>query len=658
MDAKLKLALAGTAVVGALAAVLFVLPERGPRAGVRLTSEPTPEVALQGSAPEIAPLAADGRSQAAPSAPVSAPRPAPAAVEVSAEIEGLVIDVSGTAVSGVEIDYASVLSAGNAPRARSDTRGSFHLPGSSAFETLRVVSPQWINLLTPRISAPPAASYTLVVAPRIELEGLVTDEQSTPIPNAKLDLECGDVRGRLQRVLDNAAMGTWKAESDAAGHFHLNDAPGVGGSRLRVSALGFQTLQVDAGADARFDMRVVLRRNEDARLRGQVVDASGAPVAQAYVALGSASTQCDAEGRFELSIDRRLDEFIDGRSGKPLPPTIGDARVLRAIKSGFLPAELTCTGTDVHEPSAWPDPLVLRLSSPALAIRGRVVNGDGTPIEHAAVWLLDRSDFGWVQQRIGAAEVTMAAEMETLMSGERYAGDLFSGADGSFEVRGLRARSYRLRVIDRRTLRALVTEPIAAGAKEVEIVLPAAERIARIAGRVVDRRGRAVEGVRVTAELGRLTPKLEDLGELSSTAVTTDAQGRFELRDLSRAAERLNVQPRGALQGRSVVLAELSDLEDIEVRIASTCHLQVDLAGSGIDAREFRVLDAQGETLQVAAHQGDLSYAMTRIGLNEGRSQALMCSDAATTLVLLRDDVEVKRIPLTLVPGELNVIRP
>lgn len=49
---------------------------------------------------------------------------------------------------------------------------------------------------------------------------------------------------------------------------------------------------------------------------------------------------------------------------------------------------------------------------------------------------------------------------------------------------------------------------------------------------------------------------------------------------------------------------------------------------------------------------------MTTLYLQEGRSQAVQVSDAAATLVLLRDDVEVKRIPLDLRTGELNVIRP
>lgn len=155
--------------------------------------------------------------------------------------------------------------------------------------------------------------------------------------------------------------------------------------------------------------------------------------------------------------------------------------------------------------------------------------------------------------------------------------------------------------------------------------------VPRIAGRVVDRRGNAIEGARVTAELGRSTPKLEDVGSLQSVAVTTDVQGRFELRDVARSAETLVVHPPGSLNGRSVVLADVRDLTEIEVVVAGQCHIQVELAGSKLGARAFRVLDARGDELQMAAHQGDISYAMTMVGLTEGRSQALLVSDAAAT---------------------------
>jgi RNA polymerase sigma factor (sigma-70 family) len=655
MDAKLKVALASAAAIGALTAVWLTVPEREERASAALAHGDEPRIELDPGAPALAPMSSEGRAHVA-SAPEAAPSvPAAVAAEPAAEIEGLVLDATGAPVAGVGVDYAAQLASGGEPRATSDARGAFRLAAPKAQDHLRTRSEAWTDVLTARVDPDRLAGpHTLVVAPRIVLEGVVVDEHATPIAGAKVELEVGDVRGRLQVVLDRSSLGSWSAGCDGAGRFRMDDVPALASAQLRASAMGFAPALVDAGEQARFDVRIVLRPVEESRLRGAVVDAEGAPVAGAYVALGSSSTRSDAGGRFELEFDSPYDAPSETTSSTRR----GDPRHLRAVKSGFLPAEIPCAADDVRAAGAWPDPLVLRLSSPSLSIRGYVVDADGEPVEHAAVWLLDRTEFTWVSMQIGAADVTLNADVETLLADERFPVDVHTRADGGFELRGLLARSYRLRVLDRRTLRALVTEPIAAGSSDVEIRLPAVERIPRIAGRVLDRRGNAVEGARVTVQLGQLTPKLEDVGSLASDAVTSDAEGRFELRELSRAAERLVVLPQGSLHGRSLKLAEIADLEDVEVRIAGSCHLQVELAGSGIDARAFRVLDAQGEPLQLAAHQGDISYAMTMVGLTEGRSQALMVSDAATTLVLLRDEVEVERIPLDLRTGELNVVRP
>lgn len=654
MDAKLKLALASAAAIGALSAVWMAMPERTEHASAPLVRDIDEHVELDTGAAPVAPIANETREQAA-AAPASAPTaPTPVVASVAESIEGLVIDANGAPVGAVALDYASNLRDGAEPRATSDARGAFTLPAPSADDDVRVSSERWTTVLALHVDVDRIDGVnTLVVAPRIALEGVVVDEQSNPVAGAKVALEAGDVRGKLHAVLDRSTLAIWSTTSDAAGRFRLTEVPALASAKLRARALGFVDEVADAGELSRFDVKLVLHPRADTRLRGTVVDAAGAAVEGAYVALSETSTISDASGRFELVLTSAA-ELADG--GRPQPAPAG--RTLRAVKAGFLPAELACLDEDVRDPRAWPDPLVLRMAGPSLSIRGHVVDASGKPAR-AAVRLLDRSAFAYVDVQIGATRVNLRSDVESLLAGEQYPVDIRTGADGSFEVRGLLARSYRLRVIDRRTLRALISEPIAAGASDVELRLPAAELIPRLAGRVVDRRGNGVAGARVTAELGQLTSKLEDLGEMSSEATTTDAEGRFELRDLSRAAAQLVVELESSLNRRTVALAEVDDLEHIEVRVAGTCHLQVEAASQGaLDARAFRVLDAGGQPMQMAAHQGDISYAMTTLYLQEGRSQAVQVSDAAATLVLLRDDVEVKRIPLDLRTGELNVIRP
>lgn len=655
MDAKLKLALASVAAIGALSAVWMALPERAEHLSAPLVRDVEAHVELEKSAAPAAPLANEMREQIAAALATTPAAPAPVVARETKEIEGVVIDTNGVPVAAVALDYAAHLRSGAQARAMSDARGAFVLPPPEADGDVRVSSERWTTVLAAHVDLDRIdGGNTLVVAPRIALEGVVVDEQMNPVAGAKVALEAGDVRARLHAVLDHSTLETWSTTSDAAGRFRLGEVPALASAKLRARALGFMDEVADAGLQPRFDVKLVLHPRADTRLHGTVVDAAGSPVEGAYVALSETSTRSDASGRFELVLNVDADLAGGGRA-EPSPAD----RTLRAVKAGFLPVELASVAEDVHDPRAWPDPLVLRMAGPSLSIRGHVVNASGKPAASIAIRLLDRSAFAYVDVQIGATRVNLRSDLETLLAGDQYPVDVRTGADGSFEVRGLLARSYRLRVIDRRTLRALISEPIEAGASDVELRLPGDELIPRLAGRVVDRRGNGVAGARVSAELGKLTAKLEDVGEMSSEATTTDAEGRFELRELSRAAEQLVVQLESSLNRRTVALAEVDDLERIEVRVAGTCHLQVEAANPGsLAARSFRVLDAQGEAMQMAVHQGDISYAMTTLYLQEGRSQAVQVSDAAATLVLLRDDVEVKRMPLDLRTGELNVVRP
>ena len=48
---------------------------------------------------------------------------------------------------------------------------------------------------------------------------------------------------------------------------------------------------------------------------------------------------------------------------------------------------------------------------------------------------------------------------------------------------------------------------------------------------------------------------------------------------------------------------------------------------------------------------------MSSFPLHQGRSQVLAAPERITTLLLWKDGEEVRRIPLALEPGEVNVIR-
>ena len=69
------------------------------------------------------------------------------------------------------------------------------------------------------------------------------------------------------------------------------------------------------------------------------------------------------------------------------------------------------------------------------------------------------------------------------------------------------------------------------------------------------------------------------------------------------------------------------------------------------------VLDAEGLTLSILIRTKRSSMSSSREDLDEGRSRVVSVSEAAATLVLYQDGEELERIPLTLAPGEVNVIQ-
>src|SRR6185369_5748233 len=115
-----------------------------------------------------------------------------------------------------------------------------------------------------------------------------------------------------------------------------------------------------------------------------------------------------------------------------------DARVLRAIASGFQPAKLECLG-ETNAKSAWPDPLVLRLGPAALSLHGRVLTHDGEPVKNATVHNLDAEHFGWIAHDDGGMHFTTAASVETLASGEKWSSDAHTDEHGEFTLRGLQS---------------------------------------------------------------------------------------------------------------------------------------------------------------------------------------------------------------------------
>ncbi|MCI0585556.1 MAG: sigma-70 family RNA polymerase sigma factor [Planctomycetes bacterium] len=644
MDAKIKLALAGAVAAGALATLWVAAAPSGetasapaPADGVRAPKPATPDgdrPTVPTRSPVEAPALGSTRSG-------NAPPPAESAVP---DLEGLVLDARGTPLPAFAVEFRTRVGGGAAPAALTDARGRFRLAAPDSAGTIAPASDAWTPVLEPRVWKPRGGGlHVLVVAPRLALEGVVVDEGRAPVEGAEVRCVSPDLRSRIEQVLDGSTNVEWKARSDADGRFRIPDAPSLEGARLETSATHFERDARALASSSRLDLEIVLKPLSDpgSHLRGRVVDARGGGVEGAWVALGRSAVKTDFEGRFDIDLLRD-----------------GEGRTLRALKPGFLPAELECAAASPRDAGAWPDPLLLALDRPALSISGRVADGGGAPVADVRVGLLDRTPFAEVEIFFGSTLFKSAAGVEPLLAGRPFSPLPGTGEDGRFEVPGLLPRAYRLLVFDRRRMEVRVTEPIPAGTTGLEVRLPAEGRLSRIAGRVLDRRGRPVEGASVLPALPPLGQEAEARRDLRGEPVQTDAEGRFEFRDISRRVDRLSVSVPPNPESREIPLAGERDLEAIEVRVERPCHLQVDLTGSSFQADSLEVLDGSGRPLNLALYEGTSSISAGSLWLTDGRSRALAVSEEAQTLVLRAGGKEVARVALYLQADELNVVRP
>lgn len=327
----------------------------------------------------------------------------------------------------------------------------------------------------------------------------------------------------------------------------------------------------------------------------------------------------------------------------------GPVDELTALKKGFLPAHFA------KPAEGWPASVTLRLEGEPLTIRGRVVDEAGAGVAGAWVWAIDEHDFGVVMEEVNPTGYRRS--LESLLRGGRE--NVSSGKDGSFVLDGLVAGEYHLSCMQHETLLSGRSDRVAAGSDQARIVLVGADRCARVAGRVVSRAGKPVEGVMLYP--GRKIPRWpygdDPPFPMHGQSQTTDAEGRFVFERLS--PEGLSFQ----LLSPSLLVTQWTPpsgakLEDLEIVVALRCHVQVDLGDRKDMADSFTVLDKDGGHVEMLEYKGPIVEVDETAPIEKGASPVIAVTEDARTIVLSKGGAEVARLPLALVPGELKVVRP
>lgn len=583
------------------------------------------EVELTGSTAETRERLAAVRGSDAPPVVDAAPS-APSATS-AARMRGRVLDLAGAAVAGVAV----------APRDEPDVRlatsaadGSFDLDGAPP--ALVVADARWYTLreTEPRTRAD-GSEVLVIVAPAIVVGGRVLDAERRPVEDARVRLELSyAVYAAFPVPLDHARESRLAETLSAAdGSFELT-LPSAPRARLEASASGYRDAAVDPGLASRADVELVLERAgvSSLRVEGVVLHADETPAAGATVRYGDASATAESDGRFALTIE-------PGEEGQPLV----------AAKKGFQAAVVPGFHAIVLASGARIPPQRLVLGGAPLSIEGRVVDHEG------------RAQAGWLVQPVDPLLVTdgrIPPEcVEALARGEAVQAK--TDATGAFALDGLQERAYRLQAHSATELVRIESEPIAAGARNVRLVVPADARFAKVEGVVVGLDGTPIQGVTVHAGLIVFRSRWGYTSE-HGDETTTDAEGRFELLRVPRLQSKLDA-------GGDAILPTSHDLEGhvdgapVRIVAARRCHARVEGVPAATGLRWVQVHDADARALSLMQFQSGGWMSSTQVELVEGASPVFAVSEAARSLVISGQDQPDVTRPIALVPGEITTVR-
>lgn len=642
MEAKMKLGLAAAAVVGICSTL--VLWRNAGTASAPLADEPQ-GVALSAPRSQAPEGALEDVPAAAERQALEVAREEPAAEvapEAAPKLAGRVIDAEHAPVAGIRVRFVGQDAAAQGSlEAVTDVAGAFAIDPPDGPGTLDVATAGWTSLFRPELcEGRGARELVLVVARSLTLAGVVVDEQGAGIEAARVCVPLPfSLRTRFDAILDGSATVEPETTTGPSGGFELKRVPAVAGVDLVTTRPAFLDDRRAVPERDELALEIVLRQAHKGpeRLVGLVVDPAGDPVEGAWVGTGGDATRSGPEGAFALELGGQMD-----------PP--GGPLVLRAVKIGYLPAELQRASG-----AAWPDPLVLELGPPPLSITGRVLDASGEGLPGAEVWTDEETGFGYIPVGGGEMSMTMGASLEGILRGDPWTFRVQADAAGRFELVGLLPRDYRVRAFDRTRL-ALATAILTAGAKGVELRMSEEELLPRVGGRVTSLAGTPLSGVQVMLERAALGSGPANL--LGSRMARTDDDGYFAFERVSRAVSALQLHgPELGVTGHRHALRAEDDPERLEIAVPLRAYVQVD-AGEAAGVERVSLLDAQGQKLDLTLEHGEHAYVMDEIALEAGRSESFSVCELATTLVLYAKGEEVRRVSVELVPGELNTIRP
>jgi len=663
--AQLALALASAAAL--TVAVALLVRRGGPGGGEPVGTAPPragPAAAAGDELPPAPPPSAVAGAREPAAAPGTTDDDAPSAGGGAAPYRGRVVDVDARPVGGVELGFEAgtyrplhelggprvtqsqflpASSPAEPRRATSGPDGGFELP-AAAGRSGRIVAAggRWATVIPSKVSSDDGPrEHVVVVAPARDLRGRVVTPDGVGLGEARVELLVPPgFETAFPELHDDWNAAGVRTRSDATGGFALADAYWIEGCSVFAELEGHAPAVVELPESPPASVELVLVPEAAPRsaVRGRVVLPDGSPARPATVTLGMRSARTDDRGEFALDLQG-----------------IERARTLRAFVPGHLPAVLEATRAGPDAPSDWPPFVALEVGDEPLAIGGRVVDAEGSPAP--GVWV-------WAANPLSVARAQMPLLAENLVDGgERtYWIRARTRADGRFLLTGLLPRDYVLRAMDPDDKRLVMAEagPFAAGARDAELRLPTDWLHARVAGRVVDRRGEPLAGVSVHSSMDVLVvPRPWFLGDLENSVdsrrTVTDADGRFAIDGPVGAFGTQLCLDAPEVVWRCIDLDPLLDLAELEVTLVRQVPLRI-VVGPDAPALDHATLhDAGGGQVLISPYATEIRLGVRDVPLGPDELVIWVPEDARR-MKLWRGGEELGEVELDLDLSAENVV--
>jgi RNA polymerase sigma-70 factor (ECF subfamily) len=471
---------------------------------------------------------------------------------------------------------------------------------------------------------PRAGEMILLVAEPSVVAGVVVGDRGQPIAGAELFVRVPESARDIPGViLDGAEILETYGHSGVGGVFQIPLAPKIEGRTLFARRGKFgQSRDVQQELSADSETGLVIDLSTETKIavpvRGVVLDERGQPVPDARVGFDLPSASTDASGRF----------LVDAKGIQAGTEIVAAAPLFVPARVPFDP------GKTEYE---------IRFGPRSKVLAGLIVDAGGNPMRHANVRITDPTITG---------RSTLEDVATNGLSGPGTQCD--TEADGHFTLGGLLDRSYELEVADPETLRSVRAGPFEAGRQDVEIRFTPDTRTGRVAGRVVDRSGAPVPRAPVSlsrefaTNRGTITRNLHE---------STDDTGVFEFKDVPLDVSKIRFGiERELLVDHALLPGE--DLEHLVLVASRRAHFRIDRSESSVEADSFQLLDASGNRMPILKAEGRVSQSGMKWPITGSLTGILSSAEAAETLVLERNSVEVARIPIRIIPGKLTILRP